>query len=128
MKKQKAKSLSQERKSAPPPADGRAPMNRTTSEVARQYGIQRSASIEMKKQKAKSISRERKQAREYMEWLMRQRTNEPIDVDVDAREDVTVVAAPRNSSRLFSWAWAHSSTTSSEHSTKFRRYASLFTS
>ena len=42
------------------------------------------------------LERERKQAREYMEWLMRQRTNEPMDVDVDAREDVTVVAAPRS--------------------------------
>ena len=42
------------------------------------------------------LERERKQAREYLEWLMRQRTNEPIDVDVDARDDVTVVSAPRS--------------------------------
>jgi hypothetical protein len=42
------------------------------------------------------LERERKQAREYLEWLMRQRTNEPIDVDVDKRDDVTVVSAPRS--------------------------------
>ena len=42
------------------------------------------------------LERERKQGRDYLEWLMCQRKNEPIDVDVDAREDVTVVDAPKS--------------------------------